>query len=206
MAYDLHPLLLGYNPLTWGGKIMRVPISYETIIDAGLKYDFFPDHECHSSVPDYSGSIMTFYTQKQLRVLREYADYCRTALDEIREDLNRCEIDSGDSALLYETAKKLGHFCLNADSWGFNSLYDIGLDLQMILLESGEHVRDESFWGSVNDCLAMLSVLVEKYEADIDWWYVKHVRASIKPMRGPNRVSGSRNADPVSNHILPESE
>jgi hypothetical protein len=185
---------------------MRVLISHESIIGAGLKCDFFLDHECHSSVSDYSGSIMSFYTQKQLRVLREYADYCRTALDEIREDLNRSEMDSGDSALLYETAKKLGRFCMDADSWGFDTLYDTGLDLQTILLKSGEQVRDESWWRSVNDSLAMLSVLVEKYESDIDWWYGKHVRSSIKPMRSPNRISGSHNAGPVSNRVLPESE
>ena len=185
---------------------MRVPISHGSIIDAGLKYDFFLDHECHSSVSDYSGSIMSFYTQKQLRVLREYADYCRTALDEIREDLNRCEMDSGDSALLYETAKKLGRFCMDADSWGFDSLYDTGLDLQTILLKSGDQVLDESFWRSINDGLTMLSVLVEKYEADIDWWYGKHFRASIKPMRRSHRISGSHSAGPVSNQILPESD
>lgn len=185
---------------------MRVPISHESIIDAGLKYEFLPDYECHSSVQDSSGSILSFYTQKQLRVLREHADYCRTVLAEIREDLNRCEMDSGDSTLLYNTAKKLGRFCLDADSWGFDSLYDTGLALQTILLKSGERVRDESFWRSVNNGLTMLSILVEKHENEIDWWHAKHVCASIKPMKSPNRISGSRNADPVSTHILPENE
>jgi hypothetical protein len=176
---------------------MGVPISHESIIEAGLKCDFSQDYEGLSSVPDYSGSILSFYTQKQLRVLREYTDHCRTVLDEIREDLNGCEMEPGNSAILYETAKKLGRFCMDADSWGFDSLYNIGLALQTMLLKAGEHVRDESWGRSVNNGLAMLSILVEKYETDIDWWYVKHFCASIKPMRSRNRISGSLNSGPV---------
>jgi hypothetical protein len=185
---------------------MGVPISHESIIEAGLKYDFSPDYECHSSLPGSSGSILSFYTQKQLRVLREYADNCRTVLDEIREDLNRYEMDFGNSDLLYEAAKKLGRFCMDADSWGFDALYGIGLALQTMLLKSGEQVRDESWWRSVNNGLAMLSILVEKYETDIDWWYVKHFCASIKPMRSRNRISRSHKGGPVFSPVLPESE
>jgi predicted HicB family RNase H-like nuclease len=65
-----------------------------------------------------SGSIsdqISIESQLKLRSLYEYLDFCRQTLDEIRQDISLPHIQ--------RVSEKLERFCVEADSWGFDSLY-----------------------------------------------------------------------------------
>jgi hypothetical protein len=146
---------------------MNVPINPRSIIDNRHKWDFSSEFANHPLEPARSGLTLSFEAQRQQRSLREYIDYCHTVLDEIRQDLNHFEMHSGNPAILSRAAKNLGRFCLDADSWGFNSLYDVALALQTILLKSGKGFWDNPSWEVIKKGLFILSTLVEQCETDI---------------------------------------
>ena len=63
----------------------------------------------------------------------------------------------------------LGQLCIEADSWGFSSLYEVGLGLQMRLLNSGDRMQALSNREPLNRGLKMLSALLEQCETDFRW-------------------------------------
>jgi hypothetical protein len=101
-------------------------------------------------------------------VLYQYLDSCRSALDEIERDL--ClKGNSEGSADLQRASERLRRFCEEADSWAFNTLYEIALGLQMLLLNSGSRIQSRNFWEALQRGLAVLTALLEQCERDFFW-------------------------------------
>jgi hypothetical protein len=124
--------------------------------------------EGHVSTPS-PGPILSIESQLQLRALYDYIDACRMTLNNIRMDLSLLESHPGSSAHVKRASEHLGSFCIEADSWGFDSQYEIALSLQMLLLESGLQEQDSDFWETLNRGLMTLCGLVEKCESDFRW-------------------------------------
>ena len=117
----------------------------------------------------HSGSTLTVESQLKLRELYEYLEISRAILAEIQTDLSLLESNPEDPVNLQRASERLESFCIEADSWGFNSLYEIGLGLQMLLINSGNHIQSDAVWDTLNRGLAMLSALLEQCEEDFRW-------------------------------------
>ncbi len=115
------------------------------------------------------GPVLSIESQLQLRALYEFVDACRITLSNIRMDLSLLESQPGSYTYIKRATEHLGNLCIEADSWGFDSLYEIALSLQMLLLESERHEQAEDFWEALKRGLATLSGLVEKCENDFRW-------------------------------------
>ena len=117
----------------------------------------------------HSGSTLSVESQLKLRELFEYMEASRAVLNEIQTDLSFFESNPQDFSTLQKASERLGKFCIEADSWGFNSLYEIGLGLQILLFNSSGHVQSHDFWDTLNRGLVMLSALLEQCETDFRW-------------------------------------
>ena len=84
-------------------------------------------------------------------------------------DLSLLESHPGSSTYIKRASEHLGNLCIEADSWGFDSLYEIALSLQMLLLESENREQDDDFWEAFKQGVMTLSGLVEKCESDFRW-------------------------------------
>jgi hypothetical protein len=122
------------------------------------------------SPPDIaSGIVLSIESRLRLRSLHQYVESCRQALDGLQRDLVLYESSSEGSAHLQRASERLEWFCIEADSWGFNALYEIAFSLQMLLLNSGGYAQSTGFWESLQRGLGMLSVLLEQCEQDFHW-------------------------------------
>jgi hypothetical protein len=117
----------------------------------------------------HPGQVLSIESQLKLRELYEYVENCLGVLGEIRKDLSLFESNPEDGTILHKASERLEHFCIESDSWGFNALYQIGLSLQMLLLNAGSRIQDGVFWNALNSGLAMLSALLEQCENDFRW-------------------------------------
>jgi len=117
----------------------------------------------------YSASTLSVESQLKLRELYEYVEIGRIILGQIQADLSLLKSNPEDSANVQKASERLESFCIEADSWGFNSLYEVGLGIQMLLFNSGSQVRNDTFWDTLNRGLAMLSALLEQCEIDFRW-------------------------------------
>ncbi len=115
------------------------------------------------------GLMLSVESQLKLKELYQYVDICRTILGEIQADLSLYETNPEDASPLHRAAELLESFCFEADSWGFNSLYEVGLGLQMLLINPGNRVYSDAFWDTIDRGLALLSALLEQCEADFRW-------------------------------------
>jgi hypothetical protein len=117
--------------------------------------------ELQRSVTSKSGTPppeISVEAQLRLRSLYEYLDFCRQTLDEIPQDIASTDI--------LRATERLERFCIEADSWGFDALYEIGLGLQMLLLNAGGRVHSHSFRDALRRGLSTLSALLEQCEND----------------------------------------
>jgi hypothetical protein len=103
-------------------------------------------------------SPMSIESQLKLRSLYEYLDFCRQALDEIQRDIV--------SRHLPQASERLEKFCVEADSWGFDALYEIALSLQVLLLNASGHIQGNGISEALRRGLEMLSALLEQCERD----------------------------------------
>lgn len=112
-----------------------------------------------------TGWLLSLESQLRLRLLYEYLDNSRILLSEIQNLLSfRSRADI--SLCLRRASEKLGSFCLEADSWGFDALFDVGQGLQMLLLDSGGYTRTDGFWEKLHRGLTTLSALLTQCESD----------------------------------------
>jgi len=114
-------------------------------------------------------STLSVESQLKLKELYRYIDICRTLLSEIRINLSLYESNPEDASPLQRASELLESFCFEADSWGFNSLYEIGLGLQMLLISPGKRLKSEVLWDTVSRGLDLLSVLLQQCETDFRW-------------------------------------
>ena len=112
------------------------------------------------------GQVLSNDSQLKLRELFEFIDTSRMALSDIRKDLSFLPSTSGDSCSLQNIPARLGHFCTEADNWGFEALYQVGLRLQMALLNCSGRFHEDVLWNMLNRALAMLSTLLGQCESD----------------------------------------
>jgi hypothetical protein len=115
---------------------------------------------------DQPALVQSLESQLKLRALYEYVEDSRNALNDIKMHLSMLESNPGCSACLKTASQRLGDFCIEADSWGFDSLYETSLGLQTLLLDSSGHVEGEDFWKALNRGLTVLSVLLDQCEGD----------------------------------------
>ena len=141
---------------------MSLPLSSDSAPNGG--------HELESRVPTPPpGPILSIESQLQLRGLYEFVDACRMTLSNIRMDVSLLESHPGSATYVRRASEHLGNLCIEADSWGFDSLYEIALNLQMLLIESGSQEQDDDFREALKRGLTTLSGLVEKCENDFRW-------------------------------------
>ena len=112
------------------------------------------------------GQVLSIESQLKLRELFEFMDTSRRALNDIRRDLSLFPSASEDSCNLQKISAQLGHFCTEADNWGFDVLYQVGLSLQMALLNCSGRLQEDILWNTLNRALALLSTLLEQCESD----------------------------------------
>ncbi len=118
------------------------------------------------AAPAPTQSSLSLESQMKLRALYEYLETSRASLKEIYSELSLFEATSGCSPYAKRICERLENFCIEADSWGFNALYEIGLGLQVLLLNSNGRVQNSNFWDAINRGLAMLSALLDECESD----------------------------------------
>lgn len=143
-------------------------INPETTTDRGNKNSSTPAYLDHSPGRTRSEFPLSSQSQPELKPLREYSNQCHCILNDIRTGLVQLEIDPGNPAILSKIASRLGLVCRDADSWGFHSLCDLALGLQVFLFRSGGRLESARQWTAVNRSLNLLSALVDQCEADFD--------------------------------------
>jgi hypothetical protein len=144
---------------------MQLPFGPNLIVDKRRD----TSETIHRGVPVQPGQILSIDSQLQIRELYEFIDASRAALNDIRRDLSVLPSTSGHSCDLQKISAQLGHFCTEADSWGFDALYQVGLRLQMALLNCSSRLREDILWSTLDRPLAMLSTLLEQCESDFRW-------------------------------------
>ena len=127
---------------------MQMPVSF------GLKFDSNDGNPLNDRV-------LSVESQLKLRRFYEYIDSSRVILSEIYEDFSSMNLE--------KAAGRLEQFCIEADSWGFNSLYEVGLSLQMLFFNSSSRMKDASYMATLDHGLKMLSALLEQCETDFRW-------------------------------------
>jgi hypothetical protein len=115
------------------------------------------------------GQVLSIESQLKLRELYEFIETSRAALNDIRKDLAFFPSGPEDSGSLQKISQRLGRFCTDADSWGFDAMYEIGMRLHELLLNCGSRLREDVFWNTLNRALSMLSALLEQCENDFRW-------------------------------------
>ena len=141
---------------------MHLPISLDPKSDArpevGGRIAIFPP-----------GLALSVESQVSLRELYQYIDTSRMILGEIQAEVARSESNPGDFSSIKRASEMLENFSFEADSWGFDSLYEVGSGLQILLIKSSGRVRNNSFWEIVGRGLGLLSALLEQCETDFRW-------------------------------------
>jgi hypothetical protein len=105
-------------------------------------------------------------SQIRLRALYEFVDFCHRALDEIERDLVHIEFGPAGLNLLGQVSVRLGRVGIEADSWGFNSMYEIAHSLQLLLVKNSGSVQRGECWEALQRGLEVLTALVEHCEPD----------------------------------------
>ena len=109
------------------------------------------------------GNGPSFVSQFHLRALYAYLDSCRATLDEIRADLSfNFAADAGARQPLQRAVERLGGFCMDADSWGFDELYKAAIKLQVQLMDFGSQARGDDYWDSLRRGLSLMAVLLDQ--------------------------------------------
>ncbi len=126
-----------------------------------------PDKRCakSNSIADQArpASVLTIDSQLRLRALYEFIDAGRASLDGINADLS---LHSGASECLRRSAERLKTLCIDADSWGFDALYEIAWRLQMLLLDCSRRPRGDDSRDVIQRAMGLLSSLLEQCESD----------------------------------------
>jgi hypothetical protein len=130
----------------------------------------YPRHEENEGISNFPfRADLSIASQLKLLAIHEYVDNSRNILGEIHEYLSFVESNPEGSINLQKASEKLGKFVMEADSWGFSSIYEVAQGLQMFLLNSGGRIKNKAGRESIDNGLAMLSALLERCETDFRW-------------------------------------
>jgi hypothetical protein len=145
---------------------MQIPIQFNAVSET---FDEFGSQ----SPAEQPGWLLTLESQLNLRSLYGYIDNSRKILSEIEELLSTVVSSTGGLPSSNKAVEKLEVFCLEADSWGFNNLFDVAQSLQYLLRNSDTRVRSEGFREALNRGVAMLSALLTQCESEFCWRLAK---------------------------------
>jgi hypothetical protein len=120
---------------------------------------------CNLSLFDLNSSTDS---QLELSSLQIYVDSCQEAVRDIRLAIEFLGGEASDHEILQRIVKKLGKFCLDADGWQFDDLYQIAFAIQTQLadLELGIKTWDSVLAKTIDEGLNLLSVLLKQCESD----------------------------------------
>ena len=139
-----------------------MPTSSDSTLGSGYKQS--------SRAPVFPpGPVRSIESQLKFRELYDYVAAGQESLKELRMDLSHLESNPGSSQHLKSASERLGNMCIDADSWGFDSIYEIALGLQMLLLDGGWKEQKNDFWEALNRGLAMIAALLEQCENNFRW-------------------------------------
>jgi hypothetical protein len=126
--------------------------------------------EAHKGIENLAhGLAFSIESQLKLRGFYDYLDSCHGMIGEIHKDLSYADLNSASSPNLQKASEELGKFCLSADEWGFNSLYEVGQGLQRFLLNACVPAQNKRSHELIDRGLALLSALVEQCESEFRW-------------------------------------
>jgi hypothetical protein len=112
------------------------------------------------------------YLERQLakRALYQYLDEGDAILSNYRTELAQLSHNPADTGRLKQIADKLGRFCLDSDSWGFEDIYQVGQQLQHMALEMLHGLRtwDAKTTRLTAGGLDLLQNLLHECERDYD--------------------------------------
>jgi hypothetical protein len=145
---------------------MHVPMNLEAMPHVMGDKKFSLNYADEPLNLDRSEFSLSFQSQRQLKSLRIYVDHCRSVLKEIDTDLRHFERNICDETMLSSIIKRLGSFCIDADSWGFHSFYDAAFRLQRLILESSGPVWSNGLQKALQLQMAKLFFLVEQCESN----------------------------------------
>jgi hypothetical protein len=141
---------------------MQIPMVLDRVPDIA--------HENGSRFGDtQTGWLLSLESQLRLRSLYEYTDNSRMRLSEIRTLLSPGGSRADIPLNLKRASEKLGVFCLEADSWGFDALFSVAQGLQLLLLKSSGRTRTDAFWEALHRGLTVISALLTQCERDFCW-------------------------------------
>jgi hypothetical protein len=145
---------------------MQASMNHEAMLHKMFKENPRLHYADNSPNPIRSELRLSFESQLQLKPLHSYMDQCRSVLNEIYADIDRFKTDPGNQAILSSITKRLGSFCIDADSWGFNPLYDSAFRLQSLFLEWSGRVWSNRLWKALKREMARVFFQVERCESD----------------------------------------
>jgi len=125
-------------------------------------------------MPDEKGEriplerIANIEFQLKLKSLYAFLDSCHSVLGEIRRYFFAYE-STADISALRKAADRLEGFCSEADSWGFEALFEVAKGIQLLLMNSENRTPSQSFNEALTRGLNMLSVLLHQCESDFQW-------------------------------------
>jgi hypothetical protein len=141
---------------------MQIPLVLDRVPDMA--------HESGSHFGStQTGWLLSFESHLRLRSLYEYMDNSRVLLSEIQTLLSLSVSRADIPVNLKRASEKLGVFCLEADSWGFDALFNVAQGLQALLLKSSGLALTDGFWEALHRGLTVLSVLLIQCERDFCW-------------------------------------
>ena len=105
----------------------------------------------------------------KLKSLYEFLDSCHMIVDQIQNDFSEYYANPANAVYLKHAAERLGKLCIEADSWGFDAVYEVAHGVQMLLLNSSERSPDEDFREALTRGLNLLSALLQQCESDFQW-------------------------------------
>jgi hypothetical protein len=143
-----------------GPLTMQIPIALKSTHDLTGENHFEP------SQPERP---LSFESQLKLRLLYEYIDNSKATLDEIQRILSVGVSGLYDPPLWKKAAEKFAVFCFEADSWGFDDIFDVAQGLKMLLSNSIGRTRTDGVLEALTRGLAMLSALLSQCESDFRW-------------------------------------
>jgi hypothetical protein len=153
---------------------MQMPMNLEAMPHMMREQNSSLNYADAPLVSNCSEFSLSFQSQRQLKSLRNYVDHCRRVLKEIDADLHHFETDIDDQTMLSSITKRLGSFCMDADSWGSNAFYDAAFRLQCLILESSRSAWSNGLRKALKKQMAKLFFLVEQLESDFRQRLVIH--------------------------------
>ena len=105
-------------------------------------------------------------SQARLDSLRNCLKSCFEELTEIRKELATVEFSEDHSIVFQKISEHLRSFCLEADSWGFESLYSLAFSLQTLLMNYSDRTDRDAFWEALNRGLSLIAVLLNQSQQD----------------------------------------